>query len=167
VPVHTFATNEVFTAANANTYIRDLGQRVIATCHANGTQSVARVTPTGVLLQTEDYDADGIHSTSTNTSRFTPIAAGYYIVTGFVAFAQSSAGVYREAQTYKNNVSLVGHHRRKGFFSSSLATVLQVASVPFFLNGTTDYVEVQAQHDSTAGLVILNAGVCVYRLRGS
>lgn len=54
----------VMTAADASTHVG---------CQAinNGTQSISNATVTVVTFNAEDWDTDSIHSTSSNTSRFT------------------------------------------------------------------------------------------------
>jgi hypothetical protein len=157
VPVfRTWVAGEIVTAAFMNTNIRDAGNFFVAVPVAVLRQTVAQSFPnstfTALLLDTEDIDRDGGHSTVTNTSRYTGQTPGWYTVQGSINWAASTAGqrtiVFRPnggaATTYKNKVQIpmtttVG--------SGSIVTV-----ATFFMNGTTDYVEVVGWQNSGGAL---------------
>ena len=54
--------------------------------------SVANATWTTVTFNTEDYDTDTIHDTSTNSERLTATTAGKYIVVAFMMFDGNATG---------------------------------------------------------------------------
>ena len=54
--------------------------------------SISATTSTAITWDTEEYDTDGYHSTSSNTSRLTVPAVGKYRVTGNLRFAAGEAG---------------------------------------------------------------------------
>lgn len=54
-----------------------------------------------ILWDTELYDTDTMHSTSSNTGRITCNAAGLYLITGILGFAANSTG-YRRVDLRKN-----------------------------------------------------------------
>ena len=56
-------------------------------------QAVANVSWTSVLLDAEDVDSAGSHSTVTNTNRFTVATPGYYQVNASASFAANATGI--------------------------------------------------------------------------
>jgi hypothetical protein len=69
-------------------------------------QSLANITVTPLLFNTEDYDLGAMHSTSVNTSRMTCPAngTGAYKVIGIVYFLGNATGVARAVRLRKNGV---------------------------------------------------------------
>jgi hypothetical protein len=57
--------------------------------------SATNGTWTTLLLGTENFDTDGLHSTSVETSRFTAPRAGFYLLVGEVQFENNSVGQRR------------------------------------------------------------------------
>lgn len=158
VPVfRTWVAGEIVTAAYMNTNIRDAGNFFVAVPLAVLRQTVAQSFPTGaftaLLLDTEDIDRDGGHSTVTNTSRYTAQTSGWYSFQGSINFAVSTVGqrtiVFRPnggaATTYKNKMQIP--------MAGTVGTGSIVTSATFFMNGTTDYVEVLG-YQNTAGALL-------------
>jgi len=91
----TWATNEVVTAANMNTHVRDnisfLAQPPQCSCSGN-TVSLADSTDAALSAPNESFDNDSMHSTSSNTSRITINTAGRYLFTSRVRFAVNGSG---------------------------------------------------------------------------
>jgi hypothetical protein len=71
-------------------------------------QSISNGAYTAVLYQTENYDTDAFHDTSTNTSRMTIPAgkAGKYLVTATVTWAANGTGD-RRLGIFKNGSAIV------------------------------------------------------------
>ena len=71
-------------------------------------QSIANSTNQAITFDSENFDTNAFHSTSSNTSRITIPAnyGGYYRVTGYVGFASNATGV-RSAKIYKNAASVI------------------------------------------------------------
>ena len=69
----------------------------------SGILIIPNATGTALTFNTEDYDTDGIHSTSSNTSRFTVPSgkAGYWQVSFFFNFDGNATGI-RSIYVYKN-----------------------------------------------------------------
>jgi hypothetical protein len=67
-------------------------------------QSIDANTWTAVTFNTEDFDTDSYHSTSTNTSRFTVPSgkAGKFAFTGSISWGASNQGTFRLVAVYKN-----------------------------------------------------------------
>lgn len=93
----TFSAGSVLTAAELNTYLSNAVSFFLSvpTCELRQTiaQSIANSSATTILFDTEDVDTDGMHSTTTNTSRVTAQTAGRYQVSGGVGFAANATGL--------------------------------------------------------------------------
>ena len=103
-------------------------------------QSSAQTLSTGVTtklqFQTEDYDTATCFDSTTNY-RFTPDVAGYYQISGGLQLGASACVLtmyfYKNGSIYKQ------------FFSTNPSTMSGgYGSALFYLNGTTDYVELYA-----------------------
>jgi hypothetical protein len=117
-------------------------------------QSIAAATATVITFQTEDYDTDLMHDTSTNTSRITIKTAGVYIVTGFILSAASVAA-YNYLYIYKNGTSLPANTGIVvGTKDGSNAVITQITqSLSLAVN---DYVELAFYHNN-AGAINVSA----------
>lgn len=102
-----------------------------------------------LTFNSEHWDTDSIHSTSTNTDRLTCVTAGRYLVFGHVEFAANGTGVrsiritkngVRVASAIANNVTASFNH------NMSLCTVVDMAA--------TDYVQLDAYQNSGGNLNI-------------
>lgn len=63
----------------------------IAALSASAVQAIPTAAWTGLLMNTEELDSDGGHSTVTNTSRYTAQTAGWYLCNGTAAFAAAAS----------------------------------------------------------------------------
>ncbi|MFG3287251.1 hypothetical protein ACGF3G_00305 [Streptomyces sp. NPDC048179] len=118
-------------------------------------QSVANNTWTVLTIDTEVYDSDNGHSTTTNTSRYTVQVAGTYLVTGSASFAANATG-NRGVRITVNGAAVTGSFVKTGSpdssGSSGLATVAQAVC------NAGDYIEVQGNQNSGAALNTSAAG---------
>lgn len=122
-------------------------------------QSVAQAalvsgTYTDVLMDTEDIDRDGAHSTVTNTNRFTAVTAGWYEVEATVSFAANATGI----RVARLNVTTVGavstqYVLYNGPSNGATSTATYNGTQTVFL-GVGDWVGLQARQDSTANLLL-------------
>lgn len=167
MPIKTWASGNTLTATDLNTYVRDLGVTAVCVGRAGGSQAIVTASDTGVLLPSEDFDTDGIHSTASSTSRFTPVYAGQYLLSGYVQLSASASGNYRQVAQWKNGSgsTLFGFCRQLRF-SASLDSVLMFVGVPTYCNGSTDYLEAVVRHDSGTNRTVTSAAIGCYRLRG-
>lgn len=132
-------------------------------CYQNVQQAtLVTGTTTLVTFDMNLYDTDtsgGTHSISTNTSRVTPLTAGYHIVTVSLTFVTGATGI-RFIDLRKNALGVVGGGTRVDLdlrnASSSLQTTCKMQQVVQF-NGTTDHVEVFAQHTQGVNLGLYSA----------
>lgn len=123
--------------------------------YASTGQSIATGSGTDVpvTLDTEDYDSDNGHSTSTNTSRYTIQVAGVYTVMATASFPTNSTG------NRKLGINVNGGNARGGVFqgpamaSNSWSACVCVEQA--FVVG--DYIELVVWQTSTISLS-LNAG---------
>lgn len=74
--------------------------------YQNTIQSIPNATYTAILMDQEVTDAYGGHSTSSNTSRYTAVVAGWYWVYGTVMYANNSTG-FRFLAVTKNGTGNV------------------------------------------------------------
>ncbi|MBY8341808.1 hypothetical protein JYK17_17400 [Streptomyces sp. KC 17012] len=112
-------------------------------------QSLSDNTWTSLTLDTEAFDSDNGHSTSTNTSRYTVQVAGTYSVLGIAAFAGNATG-NRAARITVNGTAVPG-----GFVKTLAATVTHssaVATGAQVVCAVGDYIETQGLQTSGAGL---------------
>ena len=99
--------------------------------------SLTNNTDTTLTFNTENYDTDSYHSTSSNTSRLTVPSAGKYLITANVGFAANATG-YRFAKIQKNgttNVSSIGTNAApNGTFDTHInnSVVVDAAASDYF-----------------------------------
>lgn len=132
-------------------------------CYQNTQQAVLTTgVTTLVTFDTNVYDTDSAgatHSTSSQTSRIKPLTAGYHLVVATVAFAAGATGI-RFADLRQNAAGVSTGGTRQGLdlrnASSTLQTICVVTATVLF-NGTTDYVEVFAQHTQGTNLGLYSA----------
>jgi hypothetical protein len=107
--------------------------------------SIANNTTTVLTWNSETYDTNTFHSTSTNTSRITIPSgkAGYYLITCMVFFENGSAANALRMRVLKNGTSIYSNQETQQFQKGS------VLSVPVNL-AVGDYVEIQAFQNSGA-----------------
>jgi hypothetical protein len=105
---------------------------------------------TAITFTTEDVDTINGHSTSSNTSRYTPNDSGWYLLGGAVSFASNATG-RRGTWWRKNGVDINGSETVIGASAAGSLTV-PARTIVVQLNGTTDYVELMGFQDSGAGL---------------
>jgi hypothetical protein len=139
-------TLEGYSSARPMTLVRQAttGQTI-----ANNTTTVLTF-PTATAV--EEYDDLGWHDGSTNTSRITPTIAGRYRIKGHVTWAASNSITCCTMTLLKNGAALTasGNHKPNG--TNTLATFGGTAEWIADANGTTDYFEMSANHNSTAAV---------------
>jgi hypothetical protein len=121
--------------------------------YKSGDQTISNATATAITFDSELFDTDSLHSTSTNTSRLTVPTGkgGKYLVCGTVAFAANTTG-NRGIYIYKNG-SIINY-----------ATIIQTVTVAS--NGTfapfsivtqlsaADYIEIFVYQSSGGNLAV-------------
>ncbi|WP_051811950.1 hypothetical protein [Kitasatospora sp. MBT63] len=119
-----------------------------------GTQTVAQSIPnntiTSLTLDSETVDTYNGHSTSVNTSRYTPTVPGYYEVNGVYGPAASASG-NRFLLVAKNGVATaLGQGGGAAAAATNTGSVQVTDTV--FCNGSTDYIEIRAFQNSGGAL---------------
>lgn len=108
---HTWAAGDYPTAAYFNQEIRDNVSFLAnpPACRVTNTavQSVGNAAWTAMTFDTELFDTDSMHSTSSNTSRITATTAGLYLFTGAIAWTANATGqrgcAFRKNSSGTNN----------------------------------------------------------------
>ena len=120
--------------------------------YKNANQTVNNATNTAITFQSESYDTDGFHDTSTNTSRITIPAGkgGKYLLTGSIGM--STGANEREISVWKNGtkfniMSQLYAQNLGGFYNGFCYVISLVAG---------DYVELYMNQGSGGSLTVYN-----------
>jgi hypothetical protein len=157
VPV--WATNVVpgqyDTSAMFNTFGNNgtfLTNPPIFAAYQSAAQSIPNTTITAVGMDTTLIDSYNGHSNVTNNSRYTPTVSGWYLFIGSVSYVQNATG-NRLAEFHKNGSGSavnLGQGAQPTCDTNNLSTVRALAVVQ--MNGTSDYVELDAYQTSGGAL---------------
>jgi hypothetical protein len=122
---------------------------------AGSAQSISNATLTAVTFDSERFDTDGYHSTSSNTSRFTVPAGmgGKYLLGGVVEFAANATGA-RSIALRLNGSTYIAFETIQAATAGGQETRLSVETVYDLLAG--EYVEVYVSQVSGGSLNIGN-----------
>ena len=148
-------------------YVDDRTADKSASAYHSTTQSISNNTLTTVALNSEDFDTDTMHHTSTNNERLTFRTAGKYLVTGWVSWAANTNAGYRALfllfNTGSNNTIQIA--RNNPAASQSLSNIV-TAILDVSIN---DYIHMKAKQDSSASISLLggvdNIGLVAFKLR--
>ncbi|ELP67710.1 hypothetical protein STRTUCAR8_08543 [Streptomyces turgidiscabies Car8] len=116
---------------------------------ASSSQSIATgTTDVAITLDTEDYDSDNGHSTSTNTSRYTIQVAGTYRVVALGGFAANATGNRKLGININGTAVRAGSIQQQGIASNSWngCVVTEVAC------SVGDYIEIAMWQTSGGSL---------------
>lgn len=106
-----------------------------------------------LTFDSERYDNDGIHSTSSNTSRLTCQTAGVYLISLNIAFASNSSG-RRQGYIQLNGATLIAVDDRTAV--NGAATRLNITKIYSLSAG--DYLEAYAYQNSGGNLNVSASG---------
>jgi hypothetical protein len=126
-----------------------MGPAFNANNYNSGSQTISNNTQTKVSLGQEAFDTNSCFDSS--LSRFTPNVAGYYQITGHVQYTGTTGSGFFVVFLAKNGALLelaVGTPTQ--FFR-------QTASQLFFLNGSTDFVEMYCSQGTGSSQTIASA----------
>jgi hypothetical protein len=142
----------VNSGATAPEWATPAGGSTFAGCRVTNTTniSIANNTDTALTFNTETYDTNAFHDTSTNTSRLTIPAgkAGYYQINANILWAGNGTGI-RDFNIYKNGV------RANYLTMSGQATNSQGFAMSTILYGAVaDYFEIYVFQNSGGALNI-------------
>ena len=126
-----------------------------ASAYKSANQSIENGTFVALTFNTEDFDTDAYHNTSTNTSRFTIPSGkgGKYLLSGAVSWGASNAGTFRLVVVYKNGSI---ENQLVQFAGTNDGTIQPFACVYNLV--ATDYLEVFVRHN-TGGSLDVQGGV--------
>lgn len=146
--------NGAHDAADLNTKLVDPVNFLLAPPRAQlrqtAAQTLANNTSTAITFTTEDFDSEGGHSTSSNTSRYVAAYAGWYLVTGGIAYSNSATGA-RYAWLRVNGSDLAGSMASLTSVGASDFAGVNVRSRYVSLN-VGDYVEIVGHQTSGGNL---------------
>jgi hypothetical protein len=126
-------------------------------CTGTGLQTLSTATFTAITWDTEEFDTDGFHSTSSNTSRITIPSgkAGKYLFTSHINLDSNSGTGRRINRFYKNGVSVdisfVEIPPASGAYVGALNSIILNLAV-------ADYVEIYYYQTTGANQVVDRAG---------
>jgi hypothetical protein len=158
----TWVAGEIVTAAYMNANVRDAGNFMIgepiAELRQATLQPVATASFTSISLDASDIDSDGGHSNVTNNSRYTGKTAGWFQFSGGASFATNGTGS-RGTQWAKNGTGVVASGVLGASSGAAFASWVAARTKFIQLNGSTDYVELQAFQSSGGSLnTVVGAG---------
>ena len=137
--------------ANKTKKIRFDGLNKVPTCRVYNSANISIPNNENTLLtfNSERWDTDAMHSTTTNASRLTCKTAGVYTITGHVRWPANTTG-NRTLEIVRNGSSIIARVNQDGMTTSlSMAISTQYALV------VNDYVELRVTQTSGAALDIL------------
>jgi hypothetical protein len=125
-------------------------------------QAIANNTVTAVTFNSEEFDPDNIHSTSSNTERLTPGVAGYYLVVGVGRFVTANATGRRAFFLYKNGTG--GTFLSGADMLGSASQVFYQSTVAVVELGASDYVVMGAFQNSGISLDFDSQSLAIARI---
>lgn len=156
---------DILTAAFCD-QARDNGEFLIdpPTCSVYGSavQSIPNSTDTAMLANSEYFDNDAMHSTSSNTSRITAQTAGRYLLISSVSYAASAAA--RVLTRFRINGTTTYSTDSRAAIGG--ATPDQVSITRTFVLAAGDYVEtIVNQNSGGASDVTLQEFAAIFMTR--
>jgi len=149
----TWASGDVLTAADLNTYVRDnvAFNANPPKCRVFNSAAISAANAVDVLvtLDSERFDTDTMHSTTTNPERITFTTAGTYLVGASLAWSDNAAGS-RVIYIRRNGVNRIVQQSTTG---TGVANNPIAASTLFYF-AANDYVELFAFQNSGSVLTI-------------
>lgn len=134
---------DTVSAADINAIIAATTGKPLVILTQQSAQSLASDTDTAITFgaSSEDLDTHGYHDTSTNTSRITPLQAGWYRLKGVVWLAADTDVISFYASIGKNGT--IVRRNRLVLASTATASAFRALEVNAMqqANGSTDYFE--------------------------
>lgn len=114
--------------------------------------SINNLTHTDLTFNSERFDTNTIHSTSTNTDRLTLPFAGKWIIGAHVSFAAHATG-FRVLRIRKNATTEIARVQSTSIAVAAIDTVLTISTMDTF--AANDYVTAGVYQDSGGALNVL------------
>jgi hypothetical protein len=130
-----------------------------ASVYKSAAQSIANDTLTTVTWNSEDFDTNDFHSTSTNTGRFTIPVAGKYLINAMIGWDTTANTNTKTVTMRKNGADLFksnGLGSNKDYQSQSLQYIASAA--------VNDYFEILVYQTSGGSLNILQNANSTYQI---
>lgn len=150
----TWSTGNVLTATDLNTYVRDntswLGtDKPLARVFNSAAISIANNTNTAVTFDSERFDNQGMHSTSSNTSRLTVPTGmgGKFLIGGHIEFAGNASG-QRDILIQVNGSTVIAYDR----VGPNGAVSWKMSLTTMYALSAADYVELLVFQNSGGAL---------------
>lgn len=128
-----------------------IGARV----YHSAAQAIVTATPTALAFDSERFDTNAIHDTSTNNSRLTCKTAGVYVISASVQFAANATGL-RAVNIVVNGSVYIAPMRFMAVTDAGNASL--VTNTTIYQLAVNDYVQVLVQQNSGANLNVLANG---------
>ncbi|KKK54194.1 hypothetical protein LCGC14_3087200, partial [marine sediment metagenome] len=125
----------------------DIGVRAF---EAGGAQAITTGTWTPITLDSERYDTDTMHDTSSNTERLTATTAGKYIIVANCHFTAEATAGRRGIRIFLNNTTPIASDLRVAINNASFNDELSISTI--YELAATDYVEMEVFHDKGTDL---------------
>ena len=143
-----FGGNSIITSDGAGNLTTQKINYPAFEAYTNVDQTVGDGVVTKITFNTEVLDTNSAYDTS--TSRFTPQVAGKYLVnTSILGLDGASTLVWAETYIYKNGSKY--KESRTIFSSNYISAINNILSGIVDMNGTTDYLEVYVNMNSSNG----------------
>lgn len=138
----TYAVGQRLTATILQALADATVNRPLVRLVATATQNLTNNTSTAITFTTSStiIDTHAYHSETVNTSRVTPLIAGYYRAQGAVAFGARTDYTTLQSLIKFNGTDQSGN-RRSGPNTAASQPRSEDAEGLFLCNGTTDYLE--------------------------
>ena len=153
----TTASNFTQTLPAATGTVMVSGNMPAFSAYLSANQNLTSATYTKVTINTETFDTANAYDNTTNY-RFTPQVAGYYQISGAVAFNSTGANPTTSiGLIYKNGTAI-----KSGIGASVASAYAVVTTGLIYLNGSTDYVELYAYASGGTGTLYVQASGTSY-----
>jgi hypothetical protein len=116
--------------------------------HNSGTQNLANNTEVALTFDSERYDTDTMHSTSSNTSRITATTAGLYLITGHVQITGDTDYISIVVSIRLGGTTAVAAIRETAPGTSANQKMFSIATVYKLAAG--NYVELTVSQENTS-----------------
>lgn len=128
-----------------------------ARAYNNANISIADATLTALTFNSERYDTDTIHDTSTNSGRLTCNTAGKYLIAGHVQWGDNATGFRLIAIRLGGTTYLAIHNQMATTFNATDNATYQSISTVYEL-AVGNYVELVVEQISGGALNVISSG---------
>ncbi|KKL69544.1 hypothetical protein LCGC14_2113900 [marine sediment metagenome] len=115
-----------------------------------GAQTITTSTWTALTFDTDTWDTDNIHDTSSNTERLTATTAGKYLIVGAASFAADATNNLRAISVRQDGTTFLTQNFYSPIQGGSFDTKMNVTLIVDL--AATEYVELMVFHDKGSDL---------------